>query len=68
MIYFFFYMPAPEKGSIDWKIMAEAEELRQRWKTEGSHEWTNRVRRQALEDTDYVVQIYMIVDYYLYRE
>ena len=58
----------PEKNTLDWKILNEARNLREQWRLEGSHEWTSkqRVKRQSLSSTDYTVEIYMIVDYYLY--
>ena len=36
--------------------------MREGWSKEGRQ----RVKRQSLSSTDYTVEIYMIVDYYLY--
>lgn len=60
----------PEPGSEAEKLYKKSQEILDGWKKDHTHGFEDdkkRVKRQNLPATDYVVQIYMIVDYYLYE-
>ena len=50
--------------------MKEAEELLQKWKRKDDLHWLpkpKRIKRNVLPSTDYVMELFVCLDYYLYR-
>ena len=71
-----FDFEVPEVNSSEWKTLQAATKLREKWKAEGSHYWSKnrentlikRSKRAAdLPATDYTIQLYFVVDWYLYQ-
>lgn len=69
---FLYMIIVPEEGTSDYYTMLEAAKLRNTWRDEGSHAWNKTMDRQRHKratlppDTDLTIQLYVIVDYYLY--
>lgn len=69
-------LQVPDEGTPDWEAMVKAAELRQQWNNEGSHAKNGTASVRAglsppvasifPPDTDLTIQLYVIVDYYLY--
>jgi len=61
----------PEEGSLDWKILTDAEIIRKKWAAEGLQTLiekpSERIKRELPPATTYTAEIYMVVDYALYQ-